>query len=61
MLKIQICWSILRYFDYNNDLEIKNVSDSFVIKYEEGETLELSNHALDFLHRIYIFAQKNGV
>lgn len=58
MLKIQICWSILRHFDYNNQLQIKALDDSFVIHYQNGESLELSPNVLDFLHRIYVFAQK---
>lgn len=58
MLKIQICWSILRHFDYNDQLEIKNVGDTFIIRYEEGESLELAPQALNFLHKAYTFAQK---
>lgn len=58
MLKIQICWSILRHFDYNNQLEIRAFEDSFVIDYAAGESLELSPHVLDFLHKAYVFAQK---
>jgi hypothetical protein len=29
-----------------------------VIDYAAGESLELSPHVLDFLHRAYVFAQK---
>lgn len=39
MLKIQICWSILRHFDYNLELEINSNRDSFAIRFEEGESL----------------------
>lgn len=45
MLKIQICWSILKHFDYNHELDINSNRDSFAIHYEEGEALELSNDA----------------
>lgn len=46
MLKIQICWSILRHFDYNHELEIESTKDSFAIRFGMGEVLELSAHAL---------------
>lgn len=36
MLKIQICWNILKYFNYNHDLEIKGDQDGFAIKIEDG-------------------------
>lgn len=60
MLKIQICWNILKYFDYNHELEINNNRDSFAIKYEEGEALELTFNAQEFLQRIYTFALKTA-
>jgi mitochondrial Rho GTPase 1 len=60
MLKIQICWNILKHFDYNADLEIRNNQDSFAMKFEEGEALELSNDAVTFLQRIYTFAVKSA-
>lgn len=53
MLKIQICWSILRHFDYDNSLEIFNNPDSFVIDYDAGQSLELSDHVITFLNKIY--------
>lgn len=58
MLKIQICWSILRHFDYDNSLDIFNSSDSFVIDYDAGQSLELSSNVINFLNKIYEFAHK---
>lgn len=58
MLKIQICWSILRHFDYDNNLEITSFDDSFLIDYAAGEALQLAPHVQEFLHRAYVFAQK---
>lgn len=60
MLKIQICWSILKHFDYSNELEIKNNKDSFAINFQAGEALELSADAQEFLQRIYTFAVKTA-
>jgi hypothetical protein len=34
------------------------VGDTFIIRYEEGESLELAPQALNFLHKAYTFAQK---
>lgn len=31
MLKIQICWSILRYFRYNDDLRIIVNTEHFIV------------------------------
>ena len=56
MLKIQICWNILKHFDYNNDIEIRDTGDGFAINFGEGESLELSQDALDFLQKIFTFA-----
>ena len=60
MLKIQICWNILKHFDYNNDIEIRDTGDGFAISFGEGESLELSQDALDFLQKIYAFAERSA-
>ena len=60
MLKIQICWSILRYFGYDDNLNLTTSLDSFAIDYDKGESLELSSAALDFLQRIYTFGQTHS-
>lgn len=31
MLKIQICWSILRFFNYNDNLQINPTQDDFIL------------------------------
>ena len=58
MLKIQICWNILKYFNYNHELEIRGDQDGFAIKVEDGEGLELSNDAINFLQKIYTYASR---
>jgi hypothetical protein len=39
MLKIQICWSILRYFNYNDNLELYPTNEDFIYDENAGETL----------------------
>lgn len=31
MLKIQICWSIVRHFNYNDNLRININTDNFIV------------------------------
>lgn len=59
MLKIQICWNILKYFNYNHELEIRGDRDGFAIKVEDGQGLELSNDTINFLQKIYMYASKS--
>ena len=61
MLKIQICWNILKHFDYNQDIEIRDNGDGFAICFKDGEGLEISSDALGFLQKIYTFAVRSSV
>lgn len=56
MLKIQVCWSILRYFNYNDGLEINPTTENFIFDESIGESLEVSQQAIGFLERIYTFS-----
>lgn len=59
MLKIQICWSILRYFHYDDKLRLRPVHDYFVLDQSAGESVELSSEAINFLIKVYLIAKKN--
>lgn len=60
MLKIQICWSILRYFNYGDDLRIRIKYDSSVLG-PSAAPVELSSDAINFLIRIYGVSKKRNV
>lgn len=60
MLKIQICWSILRYFNYGDDLRIRINYDSSVLG-PSAPPVELSSDAINFLIRIYGVSKKRNV
>lgn len=56
MLKIQIVWTILRYFHYNDNLELKIPSDKFFLN--DGQAIELTSHASHYLNGLYDLAKK---
>jgi len=64
-MKIQICWTILRNFNYDDKLELKEVlfKDELIINKDSGQSVELSGKALDFLRNCFTrFSKKdNGI
>lgn len=60
MLKIQICWSILRYFNYDDNLRIKINHNYFTVNEMAGESVELNSDAINFLMDIYNISKKSA-
>ncbi|KAL4442838.1 hypothetical protein ABPG74_010727 [Tetrahymena malaccensis] len=53
LIKMQICWAILRHFNYDDKLELdkKLFKDQLIVNQEQGQTVELSGKARLFLTR----------
>ncbi|EGR27042.1 hypothetical protein IMG5_202800 [Ichthyophthirius multifiliis] len=51
LMKMQICWYILRHFNYNDKLEINDqfFNDQLIIEYGSGRTVELSLQTKNFI------------
>lgn len=54
-MKIQICWTILRYYNYKDDLTLDEqlFQSEMIIDKKAGQTVELSEKAIDFLKQIF--------
>ncbi|CAK92460.1 unnamed protein product (macronuclear) [Paramecium tetraurelia] len=55
LMKIQICWTILRFFRYKDDLTLdENIfTNELIFDYDAGQTVELSEIALSKLKQIF--------
>ncbi|CAD8046213.1 unnamed protein product [Paramecium sonneborni] len=55
LMKIQICWTILRFFHYQDDLTLDEslFQDEIIFDEEAGQTVELSEIALQQLQSIF--------
>ncbi|KAL4491433.1 hypothetical protein ABPG72_008089 [Tetrahymena utriculariae] len=53
LIKMQICWAILRHFNYDDKLELdkKLFKDQLIVNQDYGQTVELSGKARLFLTR----------
>lgn len=56
MLKIQVCWSILRYFHYDDDLNI--IARINYFHQNDQDSFDLSHEAIDYLLNIHAFCEK---
>lgn len=53
MMAIHICWSILRYFGYNDQLRLPVIADRFDFSEDSGASIELKEKPVFFLKKLY--------
>lgn len=61
MMKIKNCWLVLRYFGYNDDLELSlsNFRDQ-LLGIQNGASVELSFKSLQFLKKLFVLNSISG-